>query len=83
MKTTSYFETAVAKNHPESVTYRTYVENALTEYEAIHTEPNGNTRRYIYVAERELYLRVVILPDGQTVHNAFFDGNYTRKQRRK
>ena len=31
MKTTSYFETAVAKNHPESATYRTYVENALTE----------------------------------------------------
>ncbi len=83
MKTTSYFETIVAKNHPESVTYRAYVEKALTEYESIRSEPSGNTQRYIYVAERELYLRVVVLPDGQTVHNAFFDSNYTRKQRKK
>ena len=72
MKTTSHFETAVAKNHPESATYRTYVENALTEYESIHTEPNGNTRRYIYVAERELYLRVVVLTRWTNGSQCFF-----------
>ncbi len=36
MKTTSYFETAVAKNHPESATYRTYVENALPDGQTVH-----------------------------------------------
>ena len=82
MKTTTYFETAVAKNHPESVTYRSYVAKVLTECHSIFTEPTGNTRRFILIPERNLYLRVVVLPDGETVNNAFFDSDYTRKQRK-
>lgn len=82
MKTTPYFNTEVAKRHPESVTYREFVEKALHEYEDIQTEKSGNTRRYIYVPERKLYMRVVVLPDNETVLNAFFDSSYTKKKRR-
>ncbi len=35
-------------------------------------------RRWAPIEEMEgRYLRVVLLPDGQTVHNAFFDRNFT------
>jgi len=32
------------------------------------------------VAEADKYLRVVVLEDGQTVHNAFFDRDFTEGQ---
>jgi len=37
----------------------------------------GEIRRWVQVPEMEnRYLRVVLLPDGETVHNAFFDRRY-------
>jgi hypothetical protein len=32
-----------------------------------------------YIREADKYLRVVFLPDGETVHNAFFDRNFKRR----
>ena len=35
-------------------------------------------RRWAPIAEMEgRYLRVILLPDGETVHNAFFDRRFT------
>jgi len=34
-------------------------------------------RRWIYLAEEQRYLRVVLLADRETVHNAFFDRRFT------
>ncbi|MBI3097423.1 MAG: hypothetical protein HYY93_04130 [Planctomycetes bacterium] len=35
-------------------------------------------RRWIWVAEAGKFLRVVTLPDGETVHNALFDKTTAR-----
>ena len=46
------------------------------EGEAI--QKDGRIRRWVKVSEMEdRYLRVVLLADGETVHNAFFDRRYT------
>ena len=38
----------------------------------------GRIRRWAPIAEMEgRYLRVILLPDGETVHNAFFDRRFT------
>ena len=38
---------------------------------------DGRIRRWIRVPEMEnRYLRVILLPDGETVHNAFFDRRF-------
>ena len=38
----------------------------------------GRIRRWAPIAEMEgRYLRVILLPDGETVHNAFFDRSFT------
>ena len=49
-----------------------------------HTEvqENGRIRLWGYIEEIEKYLRVITLEDGETVHNAMPDRNFTRKQRR-
>lgn len=46
-------------------------------------QENGRIRYWGYVGEIGKYLRVVTLEDGETVHNAMPDRNYTRKQRRE
>jgi hypothetical protein len=41
------------------------------------TQADGRIRRWALVAEAEnRYLRVVLLADGETVHNAFFDRRF-------
>jgi hypothetical protein len=39
-------------------------------------QSDGRIRRWTYVDAESRYLRVVILKDGETVHNAFFDRNF-------
>ena len=40
-------------------------------------QDDGRIRRWARVSEMKgRYLRVVLLPDGETVHNAFFDRRY-------
>lgn len=45
------------------------------EREAIQAD--GRIRRWAPIVEAEgRYLRVVLLPDGETIHNAFFDRRF-------
>ena len=40
-------------------------------------QADGRIRRWARIEEMEGgYLRVVLLPDGETVHNAFFDRSF-------
>lgn len=41
-------------------------------------QTDGRIRRWAYISEEGRYLRVVLLPDGMTVHNAFFDRRFSR-----
>ena len=44
-----------------------------------HIQADGRIRRWASIEEAEgRYLRVILLPDGETVHNAFFDRGYKR-----
>ncbi|MHB1300994.1 MAG: hypothetical protein ACYCY8_09040 [Burkholderiales bacterium] len=50
------------------------VENPLREF----VQHDGRIRRWAPIPEMDgKYLRVVLLPDGETVHNAFFDRGFT------
>ena len=41
-------------------------------------QEDGRIRRWAPIAEMDgRYLRVILLPDGETVHNAFFDRSFT------
>ena len=74
MKTTQYFTASV-------ITRRPYLKEEWIEYvlsNPIRTEIQANERirRWAYIAEAGKYLRVVTEPDGETVHNAFFDRRF-------
>ncbi len=40
---------------------------------------DGRTRYWIYIKEFKKYLRIVLLEDGETIHNAFFDRNFRKR----
>jgi hypothetical protein len=39
-------------------------------------QPDGRIRRWLWVSERGHWLRVITEADGETVHNAFWDGDF-------
>lgn len=81
VKTTDYFEDFARQKHPE--VKREWIERVLAA--PVKTERQEN-RRISYwgnIAEADnRVLRVITLDDGETVHNAFFDRNFYRRQQR-
>ena len=43
-------------------------------------QKDGRIRRWTWVKEESKFLRVILLEDAKTVHNAFFDRSYKRKK---
>ena len=39
-------------------------------------QSDGRIRKWGYIEEAGKYLRVILLEDGETIHNTFFDRNY-------
>jgi hypothetical protein len=39
-------------------------------------QADGRFKRWLYIDSEAKYLRVIVLEDGETVHNAFFDRGF-------
>lgn len=76
MKTTRYFD--AVRSRPDRVVIRDeWIEKAIREPFREKIQADGRIRRWARIAEAEnRYLRVVLLADGETVHNAFFDRRF-------
>ena len=42
-------------------------------------QSDGRIKKWAFIPEVGKYLRVILLEDGETVHNAFFDRDYAEK----
>ena len=74
MKFTLYFTSKVLSKRPYlRVEWIKQVMEAPTKREI---QPDGRVRLWGYIKEVDKYLRVVLEPDGETVHNAFFDRRF-------
>ena len=76
MKTTRYFD--ALKDRPDrAAILEEWIERAIRSPVKEVTQADGRIRRWVLVPEAEnRYLRVVLLADGETVHNAFFDRRF-------
>ena len=76
MKTTLYFD-ALRKRPDRGAIQDEWIERAIRSPVKEVIQADGRIRRWTLVPEAEnRYLRVVLLPDGETVHNAFFDRRF-------
>jgi hypothetical protein len=53
-----------------------WIEATLKNPVRVEVQTNGRIRHWALIAETGKYLRVVTEPDGETVHNAFFDRRF-------
>jgi hypothetical protein len=76
MKVTRYFE--ALRSRPDRAVIRDeWIERAIRAPIKEAVQADGRIRRWVQVAEMEnRYLRIVLLADGETVHNAFFDRRF-------
>ena len=76
MKTTKYFR--ATRVRPDRVTIKDeWIQHVARFPEREHIQSDGRIRRWARIEQMGgRYLRVILLPDGETVHNAFFDRGY-------
>ena len=53
-----------------------WIEQAVCTPIAEAVQADGRIRRWVYIPIEGRYLRVVLLPDRETIHNAFFDRGF-------
>ena len=76
MTFTAYFETVRVR--PDRAVIRdVWIQRAITLPIREYVQADGRIRRWTQVPEMDnRFLRVVLLADGETVHNAFFDRRF-------
>lgn len=76
MKMTKYFQ--ATRLRPDRAMIRgEWIRHVMRHPEGESIQADGRVRRWArIVAMQGRYLRVVLLPDGETVHNAFFDRGF-------
>ena len=74
MKTTNYFTVSVMMRRPYLKVE--WIEYVLSNPIRTEVQDNGRIRHWALIAEVGKYLRVVTEPDGETIHNAFFDRRF-------
>jgi hypothetical protein len=80
MKTAAYFE-LIRRRADRPAIQDEWIERVITSPVHQVIQADGQIRRWGRVPEMDnRYLRVILLPDGETVHNAFFDRPFSSGQ---
>lgn len=76
MKTTRYFQ-AVRQRPDRAVITDEWIKRVIDDPVRETVQSDGRIRRWGPIDEMDgRYLRVILLEDGETVHNAFFDRGF-------
>ena len=76
MRTTAYFE-AIRRRPDRAAIQDEWIQRTVDSPMREVVQADGRIRRWSVVPEADgKFLRVVLLSDGETVHNAFFDRGF-------
>jgi hypothetical protein len=77
MKVTDYFRSA--RMRPDRALIKdAWISRVSTSPEYSKVQSDGRIQCWARIPEAgDRFLRVVLLPDGETIHNAFFDRRFT------
>ena len=75
MKTTQYFD--YMKKRSDRVNIKEeWIKYVIRNSVKIDIQSDGRIRKWAKIKAVDKYLRVILLEDGETVHNAFFDRSF-------
>ena len=76
VKSTKYFE-AIRSRPDRAIIKDEWIQLVIDDPEREQIQADGRIRRWAPIEEVEgRYLRGILLRDGETIHNAFFDRGY-------
>ena len=76
MKTTEYFK--YTRQRADRAWIREeWIQHVIQNPVAEEIQSDGRVRRWGWIEEEQNYLRVILLEDRETVHNAFFDRGFS------
>jgi hypothetical protein len=75
MKYSNYF-LFIRQRPDRDVIEEKWIENSIKTPIKTEIQSDGRIRKWCYVKETGKYLRIILLEDGATVHNAFFDRSF-------
>jgi hypothetical protein len=75
MKTTQYFE-YTRKRADRANIKETWISQTIEHPVKTEIQSDGRIKKWAKITEANKYLRVILLEDGETVHNAFFDRSF-------
>ena len=78
MKTTKYF-LFTRQRADRAPILEEWILRVVDRAEHAEVQSDGRVRKWAWIPEAEKYLRVILLEDGETVHNAFFDRSYKER----
>lgn len=75
MKTTQYFD--YTRKLPDRAQIKEdWIKFVIENPAQTEIQSDGRIRKWANISEAGKYLRIILLEDGETVHNAFFDRSY-------
>ena len=78
-KTTEYFK--YRRTRPDrTVILDEWILEVINNPIEVQVQSDGRHKKWGYIAKVDKYLRVILLKDGETVHNAFFDRRFKEKK---
>ncbi len=79
MKVTEYFLSTRQRRDREWIKFE-WIQYVIDHPVREEIQSDGRIRRWARIGEAgNKYLRVILLEDGETVHNAFFDSSFREK----
>jgi hypothetical protein len=78
MKFTQYF-LYIRQRPDRSVIKEEWIEKTIANPLRTEIQIDGRIKIWGFIEEIERYLRVILLEDGETVHNAFFDRTFKKE----
>jgi len=75
MKFTKYF--LCIRQRPDRAKIKMeWIEETIKNPDFMEVQSDKRIRKWKKIKEEGKFLRVILLPDGETVHNAFFDRRF-------
>jgi hypothetical protein len=75
MKCTQYFS-FMKQRADRAIIREEWIMETINNPLKTEIQSDGRIRKWSYIEEVGKYLRVILLDDGETVHNAFFDRGF-------
>ena len=80
MKYTQYF--LFIKQRPDRAIIKDeWILDTIKNPVTTEVQSDGRIRKWKFIKEVGRYLRVILLEDGETVHNTFFDRNFKEEKK--